>query len=81
MSNSLEERANIARQVYKDSLNYFESFKGEVGVQMTYLLGSILEDSQIELDCSMEQHRKIMEHFHKCFPSNHPVWNYIHLEF
>ncbi len=81
MHQSFEDRARLATEIYRKSFDYFESFEGEIGTQMTYLLGAVLDDKCLELDCSNPHHHKVMEHFQKCFPVQHPVWNYIHLEF
>jgi hypothetical protein len=77
----IESRAKLAQDVYNQAKDYFESFNGEIGCQMTYLLGAIINDNFVEFDCSFSEQVEVVGHLQKCFNFSHPVWNYIHLEF
>lgn len=78
---SMEDRANLALEVYKSCFDYFESFKGNVGTQLTYLLGAILDGEIFDLNCSFKEHRQMYSHLQSIFDSKHPVWMHINLEF
>lgn len=81
MFTSIEDRAVIAQDVFNKSKKYFETFGNEFVDQMIYLLGAILNDDFLELDCSFKKHSEFSKQLQSCFSPNHLVWNYIQLEF
>ncbi len=84
MISSMEDRARLASQLYHKSFDYFESksdSKNKIGIKFTYLLRAILDGVSIELDCSFSENQELVKHLRDCFGLNHPVWDFIHLEF
>jgi hypothetical protein len=80
INGGLLKRAELAIRVYDEVLDGTESFEGELGTQLAYLLGAILRGTQITLDLSCVEQDEVRQFFELLFPSGHPVWPYVKLE-
>lgn len=76
----LLKRAALAQSVYNHALETAETFEGDLGMQMTYLLGAILTESNIELDVLIAEEAEVLEFFEAMFPKEHLVWGYIEVK-
>lgn len=83
MTDNLEgllKRAELAIRVYDEALDGSESFEGELGTQLAYLLGAILKGTHITLDCSNIEEDEVRQFFELLFPQGHPAWDHVKLE-
>lgn len=67
----------------KDTFNKFhdevEVITAPLGIQMTYLLGAILNDVSVDWFLSDPDHRLMFETFQNIFEPTNKVWNFIHI--
>jgi len=73
----LIKRAELAQRVYEEVLAHTETFDGDLGVQLAYLLGAILKNDRIELHLDVVEEVEVLEFFRAIFPEDHPVWAHI----
>lgn len=79
------ERAKLARRCYVELFAATDSFEGELGIQLAYLLGAILEDGRIELDPKDSDQAEVLDLFRETWKSDphsnmpHAVWSHIRL--
>ncbi len=78
---TMEDRGNLALDVYQKFFGHFKTFNSSVSVQLAYLLGAILEGDVIDLNTSFQEHRKMHSTLQTIFDSKHPVWMHINVEF
>jgi len=65
--------ANLAREVYLKAYDETESFEGELGVGLAYLLGSILDNGV----SAFREEDDVYVLLGKKFPPKHPVWKHV----
>lgn len=70
-------RANLAVRVYDEVFADAETFEGELGLQLAYLLAAILKDKQIELDMENMDQNEVHQFFKILFEESHPVWKHV----
>lgn len=76
----LLKRAALAVRVYDEVFDQSEAFEGELGVQLSYLLGAILKGEQIALDRGIVEQDEVIQFFEILFAPDHPVWAHVLLE-
>ena len=76
----LLKRAELAVRVYDEVIEGSETFEGELGIQLAYLLGAILKGTQITLDMSNVEQDEVHQFFGLLFPGDHPVWSHVRVE-
>jgi hypothetical protein len=70
-------RAKLAQRVSEEARAATESFEGDLGMQLAYLFGAILENQRMTLDLSVVEEAEVFGFFTTMFPLEHPVWAYI----
>ena len=70
-------RAQLAQKVYDEAFEATESFEGEFGVHLTYLLGAILRNDKFQVLTANPELQEAFELFAHIFPKNHEVWDFI----
>jgi hypothetical protein len=70
-------RVDLALKVYEDALAASDTFEGDLGTYMVYLLPAILKNTFIELDLKDDVENEVFQLFSDMFPKSHPVWEHI----
>jgi hypothetical protein len=71
------QRARLAQLVYEEALEHTETFEGDLGMYLAYLMGAILKNDRIELFQDVATQVEVLGFFKTMFPAEHPVWKYI----
>ncbi len=73
-------RAALAERVYQEAIDATETFEGDFGMQLAYLFGAILKNSNINLDTNVAEEAEVLEFFRTIFNDQHPVWAHISIK-
>lgn len=76
------DRALLAQRVYKEAYDSTHSFDGGFGMQLSYLMGAILEggDAYVSFNTHIGEETAVLLALHDIFPVGHPVWKYVRAE-
>jgi hypothetical protein len=70
----LMNQANLAKELYQDIYNTFESFQVDnIGSDLAYLMGEILTDGF----CIFESNSALNKFLKTKYDTNHEIWRYI----
>lgn len=70
------QRLELATEVYKTFYNNTNTFEGDIGMHLSYLLGAILEKDLFCLDPNQSAHSDLVDILN-LFPAEHLIWKFI----
>lgn len=75
------ERLSLIREVFEKLFDATSSFEGDLGCDLSYLLGAIAGAQDAEcVEWEEECHEVILNLCRETFPADHPVWHFIQID-